>query len=766
MSFLDRVAGGLRARALTLLSAGALLAYVLWTVSSSGDPFSFQPHDGSYYNLLGNAFLAGKLHLLVEPAPQLLRLPNPYDPTANAPYQLHDAALYHGHYYLTWGPVPVLLLYLPFRLLSLGDMSDPLAAGIFAFVGLCFAIALLRYLTRRYLPNTPRWMLALGEVALVAGSALPFTLRRVLIYEVSIAAGYCFMFAGLYFLATGLLERPYRLRRLALSSLCLGLGAGSRQSIVLPAMLPLVVLLAILVRDRPETRRAMVKLALALVGPVALCGALLAAYNFLRFGSITEYGQNYQLAGVDTRQEVFGSFSYVLPGVWFYLFGRAHITAGFPFFHIAPPPSYPWMLPPRYTSIEPTAGLLTNVPLSILSLVSWLVLRHRRDRELRLATTTALLLGLLLVFLLSYSLWGATMRYEVDFATLLVIPSLLAWFALIRTRSRARRIAVSILGAAAVLWGTIFGLAIGLSGYFDSLLTAQPATFHFLEKLTSPIGVAIAAVEGDKPTIVRAEPLQNIAAEPNSPNLDGGSVSLDARPTTLVVVSPTSGTYRLVAGTTGGRLKPGRNLCTNSGFESGTQGWTGVAGDEVLTRVTTDHKSGAAALRVAIPNAPIRGVVYSTPKGQDIPAGASVETAVWMKGTPGAQLEMQVRIVNTDGSSSGTITSFTANGHWQHKSAVAAVNPGATGDIVQILALRRKPAGKSSFLVDGALAARLRSPTEVRLFEPGTRGKTVSLDEFAPGVPVHLGLGVNRISLAATAPNVSLQGITLHPSSG
>ncbi len=55
-----------------------------------------------YYSPLADAFARGQTHLPVEPAPELLALPDPYDPVANAPYRFHDALLYQGRYYLYW----------------------------------------------------------------------------------------------------------------------------------------------------------------------------------------------------------------------------------------------------------------------------------------------------------------------------------------------------------------------------------------------------------------------------------------------------------------------------------------------------------------------------------------------------------------------------------------------------------------------------------------------------------------------------------------
>lgn len=764
--------GWLRRHAFVLIGGAALLGYYLWTVSSSGDPLTFSSHDPSYYNQLGDSFLAGKLHLLRTPPPQLLHLPNPYDPVANAPYRaagIHDMSLYHGRLYLYWGPAPVLLLYLPFRLLGLGEISDPLAVALFAFIGTCFAVALLRYLTRRYLPKTPSWMLAAGTVAVVMGSALPFTLRRAAIYEAAICAGYCLAFAGLYLLVTSLLERPYRPYRLAIASLCFALAVGSRTTMILPALLPVAALAWILLRERPETRRGRIGITAALLGPLAVCAVLLAAYNVLRFGSVTEFGQHYQLAGADMTKRTFGSFSYVLPGSWFYLLARAHITAAFPFFHLPPPPiSYPSGLPSSYDGLEPVGGILSNVPIALLAFFSWLAFRAREDRILRRLAATLALLGAAMILLLSYTLWGATMRYEVDFASLLLIPAVLTWFAFARATSRPLRRLVKTAGAAAIAWGVLFGLATGMTGYYDSLLTAQPGTYEFLERATAPLATAIVWLEGSGAQVVRVDPPTSVTTVPNPPGLQRLSLALSPQPAVLYLVAPGSGSYRLAAQPDGGVWRAAAaNLCTNTGFESNTKGWTGFNGDETLTRVTANPRFGSRALRVGYPNADLQGTVYNTARGQAIPGGIPVTTSVWMKGTRGAKLEMQVRIVNSDGSSSGTITSFTATGRWQRNSATVSVNPGETGDVVQILALRRYAAGSGSFLVDGAAATATAPPARIYLTAPGAgRQQALRLGALRAGVELHLNSGLSTVTLSADRSDIVLGSLTLARSIG
>src|SRR5713101_86638 len=100
-----------------VLFLAVVFAFYLWTASSSGNPFIFGKKLSDYYNLLSDAFLAGRLSLVVEPSKELLNLPDPYDPSLNAKFRLHDASLYKGKYYLYFGPVPAVTFFIPFRFL-------------------------------------------------------------------------------------------------------------------------------------------------------------------------------------------------------------------------------------------------------------------------------------------------------------------------------------------------------------------------------------------------------------------------------------------------------------------------------------------------------------------------------------------------------------------------------------------------------------------------------------------------------------------------
>ena len=530
-----------RAHAALCAVLALVLAFYLWTASTSGSPFDFGENAADYYNLQADGLLSGKLSLDVDPPAALLALPDPYDPVANAPFRLHDASLYDGRYYLQWGPVPALVAFIPFRLLPLGDLPATLAAALFAFMGLCFAVALLRLVVRSYAPRTPRWMVGAGVVALATGSAAPFVLRRVAVYEIALLSAYAFLMAGLYLLATGALRGPVSRRRLAAGSLCLGLAVGCRPTMVLPAALLAGVWWWLSRRDGADRRR----LAVAVLAPVAACGVLLALYNVARFGSPLEFGNGYQLAGIDVRTLKSYEPSALGPGLWFYLLARAHVTTGFPFVHLPLPPAYPGTLPGGY-QLEVTGGVLRNVPIAF-AFVAALALRAPGERALRRIVLGLAAVGIAFVAFISFSLFGATMRYETDFATLLVLAGVLGWIAVAgRLRRGVARRALAIGGAALVAWGACYGVAISFTGYYDGLRAGEPGTYRALENLTSPLPTAAAMLKGT-PLLVDVHAPFGVADRDPGPGWAGVFVQAGPGDSTLTVVSDRDRRYELTA---------------------------------------------------------------------------------------------------------------------------------------------------------------------------------------------------------------------------
>jgi hypothetical protein len=544
------IPGALRSRLnLVVLGVLALVAcFYVWTATSSANPIEFGGGKTDYYNLQSDAFLHGQFSLLVQPAKELLALPDPYDPVANAPYRLHDLSLYHDHYYLPWGPTPALTLFIPFRALGLGDMPENLAVVLFSLAGLFFSVLLLRLLLRRFLPGTPAWLEVVAVVALALSNVAPFILRRPAVYEVALSAGYCFVFAGLYFLASGSLgERP-SLPRLGLGSLCLGLAGGCRPHLLLVGGAGAVCWWW-LARGRDPTTR--LRLAAVLGGPLLVCVAALLVYNAARFHSPTEFGQTYQLAGVEVRKKQTFELGYVVPGLYYYLLAPARLTLDFPYFQLPPPPAYPGRVPAGYDGVEVTGGLLPNVPilLFLLGAVPFVLTRRLRlPTGLGEIAAVLICLGGALILVLSFAFWGTTMRYEMDFTTLLLLAALLVWLAAVAATRRPLRRVFAVGGVVLVAYGALVGVAISMTGYYDSLRTGSPGQYRALERFFSPLPTLATMIIG-RPVLVDVVNDTGYSAPVTYGTAGAGPANfwLSRNPAVLKVVSPRDGRIVLVA---------------------------------------------------------------------------------------------------------------------------------------------------------------------------------------------------------------------------
>jgi hypothetical protein len=465
-------------------------AFYLWTADTTY-PLALHNNENPY-NQLASAFLHLRLYVSHAPPP-LLRLHNPYEPPQNLAlqehYSIHDYALDKGRLYLTWGPAPVLVLLVPMRLLGL-EPSSSLVTCVYAIAGLGFALAILRVILRQ-LGGASAWMCVAAACTLAFASVVPFILRRPAVYEEAIAGGYCFAMAGIWLATVALVDRSASLRRLALMSLCFGLAIGSRPTLGLTTL----VLIPVYLTLRPT--RARRGLLLALGVPVGACVLLLAVYNQSRFGSPVEFGTRYQLASYNSRTANLANPAYVLPGAWFYIASPPRPTVVFPFVELDPSPLvYPPGLPAGYTP-EITAGLLPMAPIAIFLLaLPWLW--RRRPALLGPLAVPLLILaaaGLAALLFLSYEFFSNTERYEVDFATLLLLGALAAWLALCAVTRGYRRRLVQAGGALLAVWSCCTGLAISFTGYYDLLAEEHPGTWATLEELGSPLstGLAIAA---------------------------------------------------------------------------------------------------------------------------------------------------------------------------------------------------------------------------------------------------------------------------------
>lgn len=380
---------------------------------------------GEAYNHLARGFLAGHLHLDLDPPGALVALADPYDPEANrglredAREPLHDLSYFRGRLYLYFGATPALLVFIPWHLLTRGWLAQWAATAGLCAAGLLITVSLVASIRRLEFPRAPSWSLAAAVLLVGLASYAPLLLARAAVYEVPIAFGYCAAALALRCLWS-VLSRPDRAApRLALASAALGAAFAARPT-VLPAALVLLVPFAV-----PEVRRC----ARAWVGvllPFGGCGLAVALYNAARFGGPFDFGVRYQLAASEVAKLRLFSPAYLGTNLRLYLFQAVDGIRYFPWVHEAPQPP----VPPFHAGTEHMSGALLNAPVLWLALALPLLLRARGGgRSLGLfALAVAWMAG---ASLLTLSLFfGCCSRYQFEFVPELALLAALGILAL------------------------------------------------------------------------------------------------------------------------------------------------------------------------------------------------------------------------------------------------------------------------------------------------------------------------------------------------
>jgi hypothetical protein len=513
-------------------------------------PLVLHGGESTAYNQLADAFI--HLHLWVVHVPASALGPgNQYNPEQRSAFLLGypDYALYGPYLYISWGPVPALLL-VPAHLLGF-EPSGSFITTPLAIAGLGFALMALRVMLRRVGRSAPVWMVVLAGLTLTCASVLPYDLRFPIVYHEELLGGYCFAMAAVWLGASAVIDSRDSLWRLALMSLCIGLATGSR--VTLGAMgLLLVAVYVALHRGRPT-----LSLLAALGAPFGVCVALLAAYNQARFGSVVDNGVPYQINGISTYHAHLGELSFLAPGLWSYLLAPPRLIALFPYFAINyPQVSYPFALPAHYASLsEETGGLLPMAPLAIFVVaLPWVW----RRRPALLGSLAPLLLamvaaGMLSMCFVAYEVYISTERYETDYMVLFLFAALSVWLALACSSGIRRRRLIAIIGGVLALWSCATGMAISYQE-----IEQHPGTWRNLVDLGSPLSTAIAEIAGHPvlaevytPNIQRNPPdYSNLGTEVTGFSLHQGTQA------DITIVSPNAREEEFVANTEAGPALP------------------------------------------------------------------------------------------------------------------------------------------------------------------------------------------------------------------
>jgi tetratricopeptide (TPR) repeat protein len=460
--------GSLRMQCWILASTTALLIATYTCIARPGvtERLIANPSQ-NYYNLLVEGFRDGKLSLKKQVPPGLLRLNDPYDPSANLNFcrvfdLLVDLSYYKGSLFLYFGVTPALVLFWPAVALTGHYVSYLAAVVLFSSLGFVTSVCLLCALWRRHYSDVNTPMVVSCVFALALASGVPVTLLQSDVYEVPTSCGYMFTM-----LALGAIWRTLHAPRrqcgwMAAASAAYGLAIGARPNLAFGA----VILLLPVIKEWRERRRIWSILAAA-IGPIAVIGLGLMLYNALRFDDPFEFGVHYQLSVRRLISAQLFSLRYFWLNFRVYFIGLERWKSPFPYVHHIGVES----LPKGYLLLTDPFGVLFDVPLVWFALALPLVWRRVPEGGTTsplkwFVAVTCLLFGTGSFILMLYS-W-ASGRYEMDFLPALVVAAVIGILELEHLMARSGTWLSRIL--LRLVWGGCLSLSV-LAIMFEAIDT-------------------------------------------------------------------------------------------------------------------------------------------------------------------------------------------------------------------------------------------------------------------------------------------------------
>lgn len=372
------------------------------------------------------ALSKGQVHLLEEPSEKLLELENPYDTVERSSIErgkdyIWDTALYNNHYYIYFGILPALILFLPYYIITGTFLKTSLAVLIFSILSAIMLALILEYIFKKHFSKLPFKMLAFSEIAILFGSFLIWINVAPRFYEMVNVAGLYFSLQGIYLFLTMKKDNKVSFEKLGLGALCLALAVACRPTTLIASVF-IVPIIWNLFKQNKVNKKEIIKIVLVVAIPYIIVGLLLMYYNYIRFGNIFEFGAKYQLTMNDMRN-LKNRLITIPAGFIYNLFNLPSFIGRFPFLEVNS--NIPEIFAYYYVEDMP-GGVFILAPIAFAIFGIGKFLKISKNKELKTLVLVFLIVGLILNIIIVMQ-GGSTGRYLLDFAWYFVLVGILIY---------------------------------------------------------------------------------------------------------------------------------------------------------------------------------------------------------------------------------------------------------------------------------------------------------------------------------------------------
>ena len=359
---------------------------------------------GSYtfYNVYyTDAIINHRLDLNVQVDEKLLNAQNPYDSSTRDFDYILDASFYNGKYYCYFGILPNLLFFVPYKLMTGNYMTNAFACLIYTMLATLATFLFYKELVKKYFKNIKFRTFILTFVYIILGSKLFWCMHRPNFYELIVVAAYFHVVFGLYLVLFNDNENKIRefigYTFLASSVLC-------RPTALLASIFVIPKII-----DKFKKHKFKVSTWWPLVIPYLVIGIITMYMNYVRFGSILEFGISYQLASNNhfAKESILDG----LVGAFYYLFATYNIKI-FPISIIGNTNYFPLLT--DYYVEDIGGGVMATSILGFIAFFIPYLVRFIKEKKLKMYLIMTLCLAIFLI-ILSGTFGALVGRYMLDF---------------------------------------------------------------------------------------------------------------------------------------------------------------------------------------------------------------------------------------------------------------------------------------------------------------------------------------------------------------
>ncbi len=286
--------------------------YLTGTDYRTDIPYPLEKSVSSYQNYIQefDAMMKHQVYLDVEPSKELLALANPYERGArDGITALWDRSFYEGKYYSYFGMAPIFQIYFPYYWLTGRLPSESLVMWIYAMILMIASIALMLNLFTIMKKRPPLWMVA-ASICLVPwfSGALLLMRGRAPVYYIAVLSGLSMGVLYVFLVTLAFIQKKTGRRHAGWISLFFAGSAFAfclmgRPSMAVPVFLVSLPFLRRLFMSFARKKFCLYWQEMVFTGlPVAAGLAFIFWHNYVRFGSIMDFGSAYMLTVTDTRE--------------------------------------------------------------------------------------------------------------------------------------------------------------------------------------------------------------------------------------------------------------------------------------------------------------------------------------------------------------------------------------------------------------------------------------------------------------------------------